>query len=334
MVPCCLKTTMVTDRSYCAEAKNDVIGSKTAFVFGKCPTSAAEAAELAAKAPKANLSENCTPGNACGERVLPKDRGICIKPDGGGGSTECWDICDTSHAPQEYTLGDGDVDFAKKLAQAVQDVRDGKTAELSCLGGEQGVVINGTLPGDTSFEEQLAAAATAASQADGLAEEATIQAEQLLAMARNTFAKAMNDGATPDNFLAAAKTWEDVAEAHNRAYTAAASVAESIKALSKLLAKGSKTAAKEMATKREEAEKKEAIARKRKKIAAKKRLEAEEAKALAMKALAEAQRARAEVNASIAGYVNITVGDITGTLTWNASWNTSWNASKAAVAKQ
>lgn len=319
MEPCCLKTRMVADRSSCTEA--DVIGSRTSYSSERCPDSAEDAADMA-EASGDILNAECTPGNSCGEGVLPKDRGLCIKPASGPsqGSSTCWDICDPSHLPEEYTLGDGDEDFAKKLAQAVQDVRDGKYVELSCP--SEGDGINGTSSGD-SFEDQLAAAATQASEADSMADEATVLAEQMLTEARNAFVKAMNDGATPDNLAEAAKAWEVVAAAHTRAYTAAASVAESIKVLSQLLAKGSTNAAKELAQKKEEARKKEAIARKKKEVAAKKRQEAEEAKALAVKALADAQRARAEVNASLAGSINVTVGNINATLTWNTSWNVS-----------
>jgi hypothetical protein len=311
---------MVMDRSYCPEA--DALGSRTSFSSGKCPTTPEEAAGLAEAAGDI-LNKECTPGNSCGEGVLPKDRGLCIKP--AEGYSTCWDICDTSHMPEEYTLGDGDEDFAKKLAQAVQDVRDGKYAELSCP-----VEGNVTVSGD-SLEEQLAAAATEASQADSMADEATVLAEQMLAEARNDFAKAMSDGATPDNLAAVAKKWEDAAAAHTKAYAAAASTAESIKALSQLLARASSRAAKELAGKKQEAKEKEAVARRNKELAAQKRLEAEEAKELAMKALAEAQKAKAEVNASKMGSIDVVVGSINATLKWNTSSNAS---SQAAAPKE
>merc|ERR1719265_2363324 len=109
MEPCCLKSSMVADRSHCSE--ENVIGSRTSFTPGTCPSSPREAADLAEATADA-LNAACTPGNSCGENVLPKDRGICIKP--AEGSSACWDICENSHLPEEYTLGDGDEDFHER----------------------------------------------------------------------------------------------------------------------------------------------------------------------------------------------------------------------------
>lgn len=81
-------------------------------------------------------SFNCEPGQGCNPNGMPRIRGLCVLPQGNI-QTSCWDVCNPSHAPEDYTMTQGN--SAPKIlniamAGLVEQVRLGLNPAVRCPG--------------------------------------------------------------------------------------------------------------------------------------------------------------------------------------------------------
>lgn len=96
----------------------------------------------------------CVLHSSCTENSIAGPRGLCVLPAAGtdasgntsNSSNECWDVCNLTHTPAEYSSSEGDL--AQAVVESVAKIRAGEYSSITCPGtsAEGHADVHGTSP--------------------------------------------------------------------------------------------------------------------------------------------------------------------------------------------
>lgn len=148
------------------------------------------------------LDPSCEVGRHCAAG-MPEQRGACVHPGFGDTPTECWDICNEGHSPEDYLTGDPE--FDELFADAVRQVRSGNYRHMTCdslVDSKAKFDVSGTM-------QEVKKALEAAEEARLVTRAAAIEAKDLVNASkekRTEAAEVMQEAATAEaNALAEAR---------------------------------------------------------------------------------------------------------------------------------
>lgn len=73
---------------------------------------------------------HCKLGGSCATTMIPQMRSVCVR--NAHDAPECWDVCNTTHAIEDFTTGNNAIDA--RVRASVKDIRAGSYSYVKCPG--------------------------------------------------------------------------------------------------------------------------------------------------------------------------------------------------------